>query len=699
MEDHVIEFYDNCIQALELYTEYAGTVFDSLSTHSQTTSDFLIKRCHQIQKEETTETEKALSIVFLRDALLGDNFIFEKLFYKSGLISSFESVLQLVEGCYEWEDMEVLFDTVEGSRFYIKVLLLMFTEILSRNNTKVVSVYMQMKDSGVPFHLIEKDPQLFKPYFIDESKKKDLGNSKASEYSQIKSSKKPDKHNEPVQKTIIPQPQKQSDMKQVVNDIASRRTSIYNVLKAQTTYKEIESDKIVATNKEILDLLNQYPDTFSMYMVLHIELTDKIEIKMKEINKDTKRYNVVREELLELIEKTEKDIANENGGNKLKQPELYNDFIMNDNKSNNNTLELYDNIQYDDKPLLEDLQPPFIEEKLPQKKLSIISEIESSINETETNQYYNFDNNTRNNYINTPIKQPVALYHNENIPNKQPVVLYHNENTPNNPQYGNYDQSSNRKMPIEQKDGSLYDADITPDEIQYVNYDQTHGRRAPIQQKEDLYDNDITPEEIYFYHTEKPKNPNGINKKIDVVDERLDIGLKSNNEPQVQSFKEYFKNNNELNHGHVKSSIRDKLCRAWEKPKSNILLTVHKYEKGNPDKQLKQLEIENQKLKEELTSALVAKQSTLEELKAENKKLMEKMKLNEIEYVQKVLYMEKTATETKSKSESIKNNKVTKVDQGVSIKNHLPEVAEELKAANDNMLLMIHDLQSENVNS
>lgn len=620
MEEDIISFYDSCLTGLEIYYDFAGPIFDSLSLEPKATSELLINRCNQIHKEDGPEIEKSISVLFIRDALLTRNVTFEKMFFTSGLLNSFENILQLVIGTRRWEDVDVLFETEEGSRFYIKILLLMFQELMPKKNPKVIDAYGQLRDEGVPFVLVQNDSMLNKPYYKDDSKQSELANSQTSHYSQIKSSKKSTKPEEPVRH--LPQkPSNIPDINQIRRELAIKRQELYTQVKNQTTYKQNEANTTLAKNTEIMALLDKYPDTFTQYMVSHIELTSKVENKIKEAAAKPKTYPKIREELLLLFEHTENELKVEDGSAKKieeigkEKPEP----LMEQNLEN--TSELYENLDYDDKPL--NMNSPFKsgENRIPKKNLSVISEIEGSITQHDESEFYDF-----NPKIQRP-KEPITV--NEDLSEEESVMMFIDERA-----------------------------------------------RQPV------HTNKIISE-VKVQENAKPI----VFNEADAVD------------PHVVSFKEYFNMHNDYKGGPVKSSIRDKVRKVWDKPKPNIVLTVHQYAKQGDNQEVHKLEQENNRLKNDLKLALMAKQNTFEELKDENKKLKDQIRLNEMEYVQKVMYMEKNtkADNNNGKDKTSEPKKIQKVDQAVYKHDSLTDVAEELKLANDDMCNMIKDLQWENV--
>ena len=617
MEDQAKEFYDDCIQDVELYTEYATFVFESLKSNPNATSEFLIKKCNEIQQSEASETEKALSILFIRDALLSGNQTFEMLFFKSELLKSFENILQLVSYCNKWEDIKVIFETEEGSRFYIKVLLLMFQEFLSKTDNNAIKLYMQLKDKKVPFHLVEQDPMLKKTYYIEEAKQNGTSNNHSTQYTQIKSSKKP-RNEKSIRTSEKHDPINNNEIPRVAKEISSKREEIYVLLKNSNKYKKEEYDKILNINKSIVSLMNSYHDIFSTYIALHIELTDKIESKIKQTHNNPECYADVQHELIKLIENTELELKNlENDDIKSMKTTNLQPFKPGNNQ-NNDITNICDNLDYNDEPLDIDFPSQLSPLKRNNKNLSVISEMEDTLTNNANTDYYDFDRKTE---FNTELK------HNNISAAEKDETEIEFENIRND--------NKNKDKPI------IND---------YIKLDD----------KTNLENNKVI--------TETFKNQN------------------------VHSFQEYFKNQPNKELVPIKSNIRDKLKKVWERPKSNIVFKMNKNNEGVDKQEVEKLKEENQKLKTELKSSLISNELKLKELVDENKKLNERLKMNEMEYIQKILYMEKQKDGDKDN-----NDYEDKKDKAVYTDELPLHDLKELKDANDDKINKIKTLNIENV--
>lgn len=300
MEDHIVEFYNNCIQELDLYVEYAHVVFENLEALPKTISTFLIQRCYEIQISQGPEIEKILSLLFVRDAVLENNKIFEEILLASGMLKSFYRVLELTIGCKGWENMPVLFESKEGSCFYISILMMLFIDLASKANTHVVKLYYSLKDNFVPFSLVKTDPYLSKPYYIKSlSPPRDDIKSKST-FIDVSAIKMKERSQYLKSQNLI-ESRVTSNKEDIESAICRHRRRIYDLLNERPEFDWEDLDTAASINGQISELLNKHPKPLSDYVILHMGLVKNIKMKSEDVFEQPDRYPKARIVMMDVI--------------------------------------------------------------------------------------------------------------------------------------------------------------------------------------------------------------------------------------------------------------------------------------------------------------------------------------------------------------------------------------------------------------
>ena len=594
MDDDTIYFYMECLQNFEIYKEYSPVIFEALAKSPKETFGYLLDECVEIQKSARDGIEKIVSLIFVRDSLLKANDLFEKMLNKTTLLEDLGKVLHSVKGLSDWKKLGNILDTHEDSVLYIKTILMLFVELLPKNNSKFCLLYINLEKKGVPFVLVENDTQLHKPYTSSEQTDVFVSDSRREE--RINQSKSNWVSNDTYTRTDFDKSGIRLSKQDVIYKCVNR---IIKALKSTNKYK---LEKIKRINKNF-DKVKR---------VVHDFEPNENEKFVDKINK--------------MIKVTEKHLANISRNHKMygkNKKELLRYFEI--NGFDNTDEQIAENLNLPDQPL----QDSIIVKNFPlrKKSLSIISEKNHSDCErdiySKTSDMKTFKN-TENYFISEQKEKGIQ---NELNPVKEADFLKEKKgrsigfiieeddmskiNTTKEMIKETENMLKEKEEKIKETEERITESEVEEKESKYFEIPKEQVEKA----KEDVWESKIT---------QTNKKDNDI-EPLDNTTEQPKFSLDFISKQERTGFTELFTNPNPY-----KSEFKDMgsriRSRFKDKSRSNVRFT---YKENNPNNLiLTRLKNENDKLINQINDLQAKHEDTLNRLKEDKNNFNNLLKKN-----------------------------------------------------------------------